>query len=116
MLFNTIHIISNFFTFDASGKANGFADEIVHSFNKSEIHVAHKPYSKEVQERKNVILLGDSLGDVGMVQGFAHNVVLKIGFLNGDLAKLEAFKEVYDVVITEDEGVAFVHDIIKSLK
>ena len=37
-------------------------------------------------ERRNVILLGDSIGDPNMSHGISHdNHVLKIGFLNYDV-------------------------------
>jgi 5'-nucleotidase len=35
LLFQNIHILSNFFTFNTEGKAVGFANEIVHPFNKT---------------------------------------------------------------------------------
>lgn len=35
-----------------------------------------------IENRDNVILLGDSIGDAGMADGMPHcNAVLKIGFL-----------------------------------
>lgn len=37
---------------------------------------------QDLTERENVILLGDSLGDVSMSDGIPHGTILKIGFLN----------------------------------
>ena len=38
-------------------------------------------------ERKNVILLGDGLGDVTMADGIPHNVVLKVRLLVSELSR-----------------------------
>jgi HAD superfamily hydrolase (TIGR01544 family) len=115
LLFSNLHIISNFFVFDSMGKVTGFQDDSIHSFNKSEVQLVNKTYVKEIIGRKNCILLGDSLGDVGMAQGLSHDVVIKIGFLNGDMKSLEAFKAVYDVVIVEDTGMEDVIKIVESI-
>lgn len=116
MLYQNMHIVSNFFTFGENGKPIGFKGDIVHSYNKSETHLRGKSYAKEIEGRKNVILLGDSPGDVLMIEGIEHENVIKIGFLNGKQDRLEAYKELYDVVITEDAGVVFVLDILNDIK
>jgi 5'-nucleotidase len=60
-------------------------DPIIHVFNKDETSLATMSHIyKQIQYRKNVILLGDSLGDVGMVTGFDYVNLLKIGFLNAE--------------------------------
>ncbi len=116
MLYSNMHIISNFFVFDEEGKPTGFQDDVVHSYNKSETHLRGKEYLKEIENRKNVILLGDSPGDVLMVKGLDHDNVIKIGFLNGKNEKLGAYKELYDVVILEDEGLGFVLELLNDLR
>jgi cytosolic 5'-nucleotidase 3 len=115
VFFPNMHIISNFFTFDTEGKANGFKDEIIMGYAKSEVHVRGKPYEKEITSRRNVILLGDSMGDIDMAKGFPHDTILKIGFINGKAERLAAYSEVYDVVITEDGSLEYVLDIVQKL-
>lgn len=109
-----IHIISNFFIFNQDGIATGFQDSIVHSFNKSEVQIIGKPYMQEIAQRKNVILLGDTLGDAKMIQGLAHDNIIKIGFLNGKTDVAEKYKEVFDVVI-DDDNLDFVIDLVKGI-
>lgn len=99
-----IHIVSNFFTHDSGGKITGFKDEIIHSLNKNEGSVRTEAYAKAVAERPNCILLGDTLEDVHMTDGMSHDTVLKIGFLNGNTAALEAFKQKYDVVLLDENA------------
>ncbi len=116
MSYPNMHIISNFFTFDNNGKPTGFQDDIVHACNKSEAHLRGSGYLKDIESRRNVILLGDSPGDAEMVQGVDHENVIKVAFLNGKNDKLDAYKELFDVIITEDGGVDFVLDLLKSLE
>ena len=62
----------------------GFAsDEIIHTFNKNESAIHSSDYFQNIRHRENLILLGDSIGDLKMAEG-AENVEnsLKIGFLN----------------------------------
>ena len=61
----------------------GLKGDLIHMFNKNETAVQHEDYFKQLKGKNNVILLGDSLGDVHMATGVVDiNVVLKIGFLN----------------------------------
>jgi 5'-nucleotidase len=110
-----LHLISNFFIFDESGRATGFKDEIIHSFNKTEALIEGKPYFAAVKERRNAILLGDTLGDIHMADGLRHDTILRIGFLNEDTACLDAFRNAYDMVIVPDTGLQDVIDVLKRV-
>jgi len=52
-------------------------------FNKSENALHKSDYFEKLMHRDNIILLGDSLGDLRMAHGAAecHNI-LTVGFLN----------------------------------
>ena len=104
VLHDNVRIVSNFLEFDSSsGAVRGLKPPCIHMFNK-------KASSQEgLEERKNVILIGDSLGDLRMADGIKDlNVVLSIGFLNknveGNLAK---YKESFDVVLVDDQTMDF---------
>jgi 5'-nucleotidase len=73
-----VHIISNNFIRDKQGKAIGIQEPIIHSFNKNETTIKIFPFYQEIAERKNVLLLGDSPGDVHMADGFEYENILKI--------------------------------------
>ncbi|MEK6902873.1 MAG: HAD-IB family phosphatase [archaeon] len=110
-----IHVISNKYTFDANGKVTGYENKIVHSMNKDETVIHGTPYESMIHDRKNVLLLGDSLDDVGMVAGFDHDVVIKIGFLNDDSGRLSDYQKVYDVVIVHDGNIDFVNELLNEI-
>lgn len=116
LLHSNIHIISNFFAFDAQGKASGFIGEAVHASNKSEVQIKNKPYMNEIIHRKNVILLGDNPTDAKMAEGIPHNNIIKVGFLNGRHESLDAYAELYDVINTEDASVHFVTRLLKRIE
>ena len=104
VLHDNVRIVSNFLDFDSSsGAVRGLKPPCIHMFNK-------KASSQEgLEERKNVILIGDSLGDLRMADGIKDlNVVLSIGFLNknveGNLAK---YKESFDIVLVDDQTMDF---------
>lgn len=72
----------------------------IYRFNKSESGFHNSAYFKEFSHRNNALVLGDSLGDVGMDKGMHDpGAVLKIGFLNDKIDELmESYIENYDVV------------------
>lgn len=115
-LTNNITILSNYFDFDDNGFAKGYKNEIIHALNKSEIKIEDEKYKQLISQRKNVLLLGDSIGDLGMINEMDYNVIIKIGFLNNDIDKnLELYKSEFDIVITNDGDFEFVNKLIKEL-
>ena len=67
-------------------------------------------------KRKNIILLGDSIGDLGMVEGFNYKNIIKIVFLNENIKeKLENQKKVYDVLILNDGSFEYVNKLLKDI-
>ncbi|CAM9411549.1 unnamed protein product [Laminaria digitata] len=78
------HIISNRMAFDEEGMLTGFEGECLHVFNKHASSPVVAPYfqTEEMRRRGNVVLLGDSLGDLNMANGVGSGEVLTVGFLN----------------------------------
>jgi 5'-nucleotidase len=114
--YSNIYIISNSFKWNKNGKAIGVKEPIIHSLNKDETIVKNFPFYKKIKNRKNVILLGDSPEDVGMVEGFAYKNLIRIGFLNEDVNKnLKLYKKVFDVLILNDSSLYFINSLIKKL-
>ena len=58
-------------------------EEIIHTFNKNENAIHSSDYFYNIRHRENLLLMGDSLGDLRMAEGADHvECILKIGFLN----------------------------------
>lgn len=117
---SNVHVVSNFFKFNDDGIAIGFNEPLIHTFNKNETSVP-KEYLNKIQHKTNVILLGDSLGDLNMAEGIEHNEIIKIGFLNytendekyNDFIK--PYLDGYDVIITEDSDINLLNNVLKTL-
>lgn len=116
-LYDNVHIISNAFEWDAEGRALSVKQSVIYGMNKDETMIQDYPEVFErIKNRKNVILLGDSLDDVGMVQGFDCENLIKIGFLNDKIDEnLENYKKTFDVVILNDGSLEFVNNLLKDL-
>ncbi|GMT30394.1 hypothetical protein PFISCL1PPCAC_21691, partial [Pristionchus fissidentatus] len=105
-----MHLISNMMTYDEKNVVSGFREPLIHTFNKNgtvidkqEVHFFH-----EMRRRDNVILMGDSMGDLHMdvgVENHREEDTLKIGFLNKKDQLLQFYIDNYDLVIVDDQSV-----------
>jgi len=118
VLHSNTNLVSNFLEFDINGIVTGLrhGEEVIHMFNKSKI-VQSKSEGTEYAERKNVVLLGDSLGDLQMADGVKDpEVVLSIGFLNKNISSsLETYKQNYDVVLVDDQTMDFANALLSDI-
>ncbi|KAG5280434.1 hypothetical protein AALO_G00089100 [Alosa alosa] len=81
VLSSNLSIRANFMHFSEEGLLQGFKEPLIHTFNKGEGHLASPTHT--AHDRPNVLLLGDSLGDVSMADNLTNVMnVLRIGFLN----------------------------------
>lgn len=90
---------------------------IVHCplFQENAVH--DSSYFKCLKHRHNVILMGDSLGDLRMADGAdgAENV-LKIGFLNDKVdEKLDVYMDSFDIVLVDDQTMDVANWILEKV-
>lgn len=68
-----------------------FKGELIHIYNKKEGALLNTGHFQELRTQTNVLLLGDSLGDLNMADGVQDmENILKIGFLNDKVSKKHA--------------------------
>ena len=85
----------------------GFKGKLIHVFNKNENAIHSSDYFEKLHNRTNVVLMGDSLGDIKMALGVPQpSNVLKIGFLNDKVNIIWQWPFVYYVDIYDK----FSHD------
>lgn len=116
ILTNNIFFIANDFIWDKEGRAVDFKKPVIHSFNKDETAILSMPEDKIFSGRSNILLLGDSLGDVNMSNGFNPQIILKVGFLNDKIQELlPYYREFYDALILNDGDFNLPLTIIKDI-
>ena len=125
-----IMVVSNSFTFDEKTKGcNGLEHEVIHCFNKYEF--LGKVVNKEFPELKNVLVLGDNLGDADCVKkiNVEKENVIGFGFINlsiDDLnnenkkdlreKKIKEYTNIFDVALVGDCDYEFIIEILKKIK
>ncbi|CAH8489265.1 unnamed protein product [Schistosoma margrebowiei] len=116
---DNMRVVSNFMQFNDDGKLTGFSSPIIHVFNKT----AGSITNNRIPKRPNVLLLGDSTGDVHMADGATVDdptgqlgTVLRIGFLNESVQEnLEKYQSLYDIVLVNDDSFEIPYKIIQSI-
>ena len=106
--YDNVYISSNKIIFE-DGIAVGVGENIIHSFNKNEVSLPNEILEK-IKNRDNVILLGDQVSDLNMVNKNNHKEVISIGFLTPDTLK-EIMVSKFDIVCEESDN----YNDIKSL-
>ncbi len=115
-LYSNIYIISNSFIWDKKGNAVRVEEPIIHALNKDETVLKDFSFYPMVKDRKNVLLLGDNIEDVGMIEGFKYDNLIKIGFLNEKIQEnIEEYKKAYDVLILNDSSIDYVDFLLKEI-
>lgn len=115
-LYDNVYIIATFLEFDASGKMIGVKEPLIHTLNKYEILLKDFPVFEKIKNRPNVLLLGDSVDDVGMVLGFNYKNLLKIGFLNEAVEEnLKNFKKTFDIILLGDPGMEYINNLLHEI-
>ncbi|XP_030630856.1 cytosolic 5'-nucleotidase 3-like [Chanos chanos] len=101
-----VRVISNYMDFDERGVCQAFKGQLIHTFNKREGAMLNHDQFRELQDRPNVLLLGDSLGDLTMADGVTNaQNVLRIGYLNDKVEdRREAYVSSFDIVLEKDES------------
>ncbi|XP_029778259.1 cytosolic 5'-nucleotidase 3A-like isoform X1 [Suricata suricatta] len=111
-----VTVVSNFMDFDDNGVLKGLKGELIHVFNK---HGALKntEYFNRLKDNSNIILLGESQGDIRMADGVAKvENILKIGYLNDRVDELlEKHMDSYDIVLVKDESLDVTNSILQKI-
>jgi 5'-nucleotidase len=114
-----VHVVSNHMIFGDAGRVVGWTEPVFHVFNKKASAAAHSPFFSryDIAHRENVMLIGDSLGDVRMSDGlhFHPDSIIRIGYLNTKVERLNEYLAAFDVVIVGDPGFAFVNSLLENI-
>jgi len=113
-----VHIISNMMQYNESDTIVGFLPPLIHTFNKNRTVIqGERPFFLQLKDRPNVLLMGDTLGDLNMDVGVVNEgAIVKIGFLNHHIEKsLQTYLAGYNIVLTDDQTFDVPLGILKSV-
>ncbi len=109
--FDNIYISSNKIIFK-DGVAWGVGENIIHSLNKNEVSLPDE-IKKKLAGRNKVMLLGDQISDLRMIEEDKHKDVLKIGFYSTrSEVDISDFASKFDVVCLENDDYNNLADMI----
>ena len=107
-----MHIISNYIEFQ-DGYIKTIKGETIHALNKNIVNLEDKS-KRLLENRKNILLLGDGLADLKMVSEKDIENTITVGFLEERVEEnLEYFNKAFDIVITNKGSFKDVNDILK---
>lgn len=114
---SNIKVVSNYMDFDDNGIMTGFKGKLIHTYNKNNSVLRDTEYFQQISHRSNILLLGDTLGDLTMAEGVATvENSLRIGFLNDKVEELtDQFLQSYDIVLVRDETLDVVNGILNFI-
>ena len=113
---DSVHIVSNRFNWGEDEEMVSVREPIIYGMSKNEVVLKHFDFYPKIKDRKNVILIGDSLSDIDMITGFSYDNIITVGLLNEDVdEKLKVYKDAFDVVIVNDGEIDFIVDFLKEV-
>jgi 5'-nucleotidase len=115
--YKNIIIVSNFLKWNKKGKMTGFYEPVVASLNKEGFLLKKIPALwRKIKNRNNLIVLGNDISDLTVINGLKIKNLLKIGFLNEEIEKnLKEYKKHFDVLILNDGDLHQVNQLLKIL-
>ncbi|KAJ3309404.1 hypothetical protein HDV04_006191 [Boothiomyces sp. JEL0838] len=99
-------IVSNRMVFE-NDVCVGFQDPLIHSLNKNEAGMSESVHAQKVSNRDNVVLMGDSISDLQMADGFLNHDVELL---------LERYEQSFDVVLVNDTSLEFLLRMISAIE
>jgi 5'-nucleotidase len=110
--YDNITIISNFIEFE-NGNMKCISGGTIHALNKNITELPEET-KKLVENKEYIILLGDGLADIDMVQKELLYKTISIGFLEEKIVEnLNAFNNTFDIVCTNNTSMDEAIQIIK---
>ncbi len=114
LLTENVYIVANYYEFDKDGYMIGSKKPIIHSLNKYEIILREFSFFDQLKNRTNVMLLGDQIDDLGMIEGFDYENLLTVAFSHKEEDE-QQFAQKFDIVFGGNDNFNFINDTIKKI-
>lgn len=110
--YKNIKIISNFIVFK-NGEFKEIAGDIIHALNKNIVRLDENS-KHDLENRKNILLLGDGYADLKMISENDKKNAITVGFLDEKVSEnLELYNKGFDIVLTDLGSFNDVNNILK---
>ena len=111
--YDNIYISSNMIVFK-DGIAVGVGNNIIHSLNKNEVSLPG-PIKRKISNRSQILLLGDQISDIKMVNASKRENTIRIGFLTEETKhNTTHFCKSFDIICDDDSTYYdIIHEIFK---
>ncbi len=101
--YDNIQILSNKLKFE-NGKMKEFDGHLIHTYNKN-MNRLSKEIKEEIEKKNNILLFGDLIEDIGIVDDKDLYKTLTIGFLENNVEEnLDVYQDNYDIVLTGEDA------------
>ncbi|CAJ0574450.1 unnamed protein product, partial [Mesorhabditis spiculigera] len=111
----TLQIAANKFVTDNAGKIVDFGPTLIHSYNKDGPRFRSLLNDPTILDGEYVVvLLGDSLGDLIMLEGIKPRLAYTIGFCNKPSQRKE-FEAAFDLVLDRDAGMETAAEVLLEM-
>jgi HAD superfamily hydrolase (TIGR01544 family) len=116
-LYNNIHVITNQYRWDKDGRAVGMKGPLIHVMNKDESALKTLPVFSTIAHRRNIILLGDGIGDLKMIGDLDYKTLLNVGFLDENIdANRPIYEKGFDIVLEKYENFSYLNKQLEEIK
>ena len=113
-IYDNVYLISNMLKFENNlVKIEG---SLVNSTNKKNINIPINVYNA-IKNRNTIIMFGDQISDLVVLNNFNFENLISIGFLSNDTDKcLEKYRKHFDIVCSESENYQNIEKILIKKK
>ena len=109
--YDNIYVSSNMLKFE-NGLAVGVEENIIHSLNKNEVSLPKK-IKEKLKDRNQILLLGDQISDIKMIEDKKRENTIRTLFLNSETEKeFEEYKKYFDIILSDDESYMELKNVI----
>ncbi|XP_044729982.1 7-methylguanosine phosphate-specific 5'-nucleotidase isoform X2 [Chrysoperla carnea] len=117
LMLKNITIVSNFLKYKTGDIIDGFQNPLIHILNKNDYILKNSNHYQQVYEEKpNILLLGDAIGDAEMAADKPKQTVLRIGFIKGnDKRTIELFSNEFDILLIDDQSMNVPLELLKLI-
>lgn len=104
-LYDNMHVISNFLSFDEAGNIKQYDGELIHTMNKTMKGKIESSLQEKIKEKEYRLLVGDFIEDKTIVPTEDWEKTIFVGFLDKEVEKnLEVYTNNFDIVLTEGDA------------